>query len=118
MNILAIDDSPEQIMGLCQTLQGNGHFVSNVYSGREAMMFLELETPDVLLLDLMMDDMDGMEVLRALRKHPSAQDVPIIVITSNANESNHLCARSLGAQHVLTKPVQAQALEAVFNELH
>jgi len=82
-HIVIVEDHPDAARLLRRILQARGDFqVSEVHSGREALALVEAEHPDVVLLDLMLPDMDGFEVLDRIRATPELASVHIVVITA------------------------------------
>jgi len=78
----------------------------------EASAWLEKNQPDLMLIDYMMPDLDGMELIRRFRKNPSNDDVPAVIITSSEEERLRSQALQAGANDFLTKPVDATELAA------
>ena len=101
-SILVIDDDPRATSFLSQYLLPEGHDVTCAYSGLHALMTVENKTPDVILLDLIMPDMDGFEVLTMLRRDEQLKHVPVVLLTP----------RSLSAEERSRILSDAQALVA------
>jgi two-component system, sensor histidine kinase and response regulator len=111
-SILVIDDEPAGFAVVKGLLHREGYALSYMEGGREALRHLETTTPDVILLDVMMPDMDGIEVCRHIKANPAWQHIPIIMVTAlNTKED---LARSLqtGADDFITKPVSGAELRA------
>ena len=101
--ILLVEDDDVQRERVREWLEGQPWIVQEAANGREALARLQAETPDVILLDLMMPEMDGFAVVAALQKKPEWRDIPVIVITSldlNAKDRERL---NSGVQSVLVK---------------
>jgi adenylate cyclase len=111
-NILLVDDDRQTRLKLTRNLQACGHIVSAVEGGQAALDRLSAETFDVILLDILMPDMDGFEVLRALGAEASLSEIPVIVISAMADAASKEKSMQLGAQAFLSKPVDAEALNA------
>jgi two-component system, OmpR family, KDP operon response regulator KdpE len=106
--LIAEDEAPLRDF-ICRNLQARGFTVFEAASGLEAMALWEREQPDLLLLDLMMPHMDGLEVCRRVREQST---VPIIVLTALDAESDKVAALDLGADDYLTKPFGVEELLA------
>src|SRR5262249_33833569 len=106
--LVAEDEAPLRDF-ICRNLQARGFTVFEAASGLEAMALWEREQPDLLLLDLMMPHMDGLEVCRRVREQST---VPIIVLTALDAESDKVAALDLGADDYLTKPFGVEELLA------
>jgi len=80
--VLVVDDEPAAVNLLMQILQDEGYQVKEAYSGKEAVRALETSPHDIILLDLLMPEMDGFEVIRRVKANPRWRNIPIIVITA------------------------------------
>ena len=80
--VLVVDDEPAAVNLLMQILQDEGYQVKEAYSGKEAVRALETSPLDIILLDLLMPEMDGFEVIRRVKANPRWRNIPIIVITA------------------------------------
>ncbi|MBE8990368.1 response regulator [Nostoc sp. LEGE 12450] len=107
--ILVCDDVADNCFFLQTLLQMEGYEVDIVESGAAALAFLESKTPDLLLLDVMMPNMDGYEVARRIQNNPILQKLPILLIT--ADEEAFLRKESdVKVAGVIRKPVEPDAL--------
>lgn len=112
--ILTIDDHTETVQLIDITLSRRGYQVLGAHSGSEGLQMAERERPDLILLDIMMPDMDGIAVCRALRQNPDLQDTPIIMFTAKDQVDDKLGGFEAGADDYLTKPTRpAELLERV-----
>ena len=103
--ILLVDDQADhRALGEAH-LQAAGFLVELASNGREALLSLEQRTADLVLLDLMMPDPNGLEVLAHLRRNPETASLPIIIATSSEDRSDVLRAFELGANDFVTKPL-------------
>src|SRR5215475_4174822 len=111
--ILVVDDDPEVRMTTREFLSGKGYAVSVAAGGREALSMLETVNPDVVLLDVIMPDMDGMETLRRLvAAQPS---LPVIMITANADIEITSKVLQMGAADYVPKPFDLDYLDQAVN---
>jgi two-component system chemotaxis response regulator CheY len=107
-HVLVVDDSNYARRVMRKTLEQAGYRVSEAGSGMSALEAFFLEKPSIILLDLTMDDMGGMEVLEQLRAAEST--VPVIVISADVQDSTSKIVEDAGAQHFLGKPVATPVL--------
>lgn len=106
--ILVVDDSKYARLIMRKTLENAGYQVSEASSGLSALETFFLARPSVILLDLTMDDMGGLEVLEQLRA--AENTVPVIVISADVQDSTEKIVQDAGATRFLGKPVAAQTL--------
>lgn len=110
-NIMMVDDEPLLMDVLEILLEEKGyHNFVKVDDSREALSVLEQTHPDILLLDLNMPNVDGFEILKAVRSKPETQHMPVIVLTSSGDPASKLQALELGATDFLAKPVDGSEL--------
>lgn len=105
-NIMIIDDDTHISEMLSEALENEGHTVSKVYSGTEAMMILSQSKPDLVLLDLMLPGLSGEELL------PHIKDIPVIVVSAKADTADKVGLLLGGAVDYITKPFNIQELLA------
>jgi two-component system phosphate regulon response regulator PhoB len=102
--VLVVDDEEDLLELLRFNLSKEGYQVSCAASGGEALKSVRADPPDVILLDLMLPDMDGLEVARRLRSDPDTRNVPIVMLTAKGEESDIVTGLELGADDYVTKP--------------
>lgn len=107
--VLVVDDDPGIVKVVRAYLEQAGLEVSVAYDGKKAMQIARNDRPDLVILDLMLPEMDGWDVCRALRKE---SDVPIIMLTARVEESDKLIGLELGADDYVTKPFSPRELVA------
>lgn len=110
--ILVVDDEPFNIDYLEQELEELGYDTISADHGREALQKIVLETPDLVLLDIMMPEMDGFEVLERLKRDRHSQNIPVIVISALSDIDYIVRAVELGAEDYLPKPFDPVLLKA------
>ena len=91
-------------------LERAGYTVVTAFDGREALEKVELEQPDLVVLDVMMPYMDGFEVLQTLRKNQSTRDLPVIMLTAKAQDADVFRGWQSGVDCYLTKPFNPMEL--------
>jgi DNA-binding response OmpR family regulator len=110
--ILVVDDE-EDILELVRfNLAREGYVVRCVSSGEEALRTIKKQTPHLIILDLMLPGMDGLETARRLKKDPSTEDIPIIMLTAKGEEVDVVTGLELGADDYVTKPFSPRVLTA------
>src|SRR3954468_6328580 len=106
--ILVVDDMPDNLF-LMNGLFEDRYQVIAASSGQEALkVLMGADPPDMVLLDIMMPDMDGYEVLRRMRQHPPTANIPVIFLTALASRRDERLGMELGAIDYLTKPVDPE----------
>lgn len=108
--VLVVDDNVTNLEVMRELLRSAGYPVVTCKSGREALERLETHRPDLLLLDLMMPEISGEDVLRKLRGDPRLADLPVILLTARASQEDRLLGLRLGADDYLAKPVDSGEL--------
>ena len=110
--ILVVDDE-EPIQELLRfNLAKEGYLVRVAKDGREALNHVVNDQPDLIVLDLMLPGMDGLEVCRKLRSNPKLQQIPIIMLTAKGEEIDKVLGLELGADDYMTKPFSPRELLA------
>jgi DNA-binding response OmpR family regulator len=107
--ILVVDDEPKIVRLVVDFLEAAGFAVSTARSGDEALMRARTEAPDLVVLDLGLPGLDGLDVTRALRRDG---EVPIIMLTARDDETDRILGLELGADDYVTKPFSPRELVA------
>ena len=107
--VLVVDDDREIVRTVRAYLEESGYEVSSAYDGRTALTVFRNEKPDIMVLDLMMPEMNGFDVAKAVRKE---SDAPIIMLTARVDETDKLIGLELGADDYVTKPFSPRELVA------
>lgn len=110
--ILVVDDSPTERFFLAELLARKGYTVITAENGAQAIEKARQERPDVVLMDVVMPGPNGFQVTRALARDPDTQDIPVILCTSKAAESDRIWGMRQGARGYLVKPVRPEELLA------
>jgi two-component system sensor histidine kinase/response regulator len=103
--ILVVDDQPVNVQLLKRKLEREGIQVIAAYTGQEALDLVPVEKPDLILLDVMMPDMDGMEVCQRLQETEDTRSIPVIFITARSSKESKLEGLAVGAVDYITKPI-------------
>ena len=110
--ILVADDEEDILELVRYNLVVNGHDVTTALTGSQALEAALARPPDLLILDVMLPDLLGFEVLRRLRKSPAGAHVPVIMLTAKSSESDVLVGFELGADDYVAKPFSTRELVA------
>lgn len=108
--VLIVDDQAENRMVLQQMLASLGFQAAEAMNGREALEYVRHNRPDVIFMDLMMDDLDGFEVTRRLRQMPDLEKTVVIAVSANVFEQAQTQSRNAGCDGFLAKPVKFEEL--------
>lgn len=102
--ILAIDDEEHILELLSYNLESNGFRVLTAESGENGLEILKKEAVDLVLLDIMLPGIDGMEMLKRIRKNPDTTELPVIMLTAKSEEINKVLGLEVGADDYISKP--------------
>jgi two-component system phosphate regulon response regulator PhoB len=110
--ILVVEDEREIQELVRYNLAKVGYSISCTSSGEDALNAVRSELPDLVVLDLMLPGLDGLEVCKALKNDPAARDVPIVMLTARGEEADIVTGLELGADDYITKPFSPRVLIA------
>ncbi|MCC6849150.1 MAG: response regulator [Deltaproteobacteria bacterium] len=108
--ILVVDDSADIALISARMLTQRGFAVITAHTGAEALAMVARQRPSLVLLDVMMPGMSGLDVLRALKADPSTATIPIIMVTAKSTDDDLLSGYQQGADYYITKPFTADVL--------
>lgn len=108
--VLVADDERDIAGFLQMTLEMHGYQVQAVYDGREAWELAKRTLPDLVILDVMMPRMTGLEVLTRLRTNPDTAEIPVVMLTAKASDADVWDGWQAGASYYLTKPFDLDEL--------
>lgn len=108
--ILVVDDEPYIVRVVQANLMVEGYEVVAAYDGLEALQRLQEEKPDLVLLDVMMPEMDGWAVLERIRSNPETENLPVIMLTALAQDTDIERGTLLGCDVYITKPFEPRDL--------
>jgi CheY-like chemotaxis protein len=112
--VLVVDDDVRNIFALASVLEEHGMTVVSAGNGRDALRIMATQSPiDIVLMDIMMPEMDGIATMREARKIPACQDVPIVAVTAKAMKGDRERCIEAGAWDYLSKPVDSHHMLAV-----
>lgn len=112
MKILVVDDEQAIVELIAYNLEKEGFSVLKAYDGAEALERVKTGRPDLVILDLMLPRIQGMDVCRALRKNPETAHLPIIMVTAKGQEIDRVLGLEIGADDYVTKPFSVRELIA------
>ncbi len=115
--ILVVDDDPDTVKFINIMLSRLGYVVVSATSGMEALERVQVEHPDLIILDVMMPGMDGYEVSRNLRRNPKTATTPILMFTAKTTIEDKLAGYDAGVNLYLTKPIHPIDLQANIRNL-
>ena len=108
--VLIVDDDPDILRLVSYNLKQAGFEAITADTGRKALETIQRRPPDLVILDLMLPDVDGMEVCRMLRGHESSRLIPIIMLTARGEEIDRVVGFELGADDYVMKPFSPREL--------
>jgi len=102
--VLVVEDESDLVVMLRYNLEKEGFEVAATGDGEEALLLVEEQAPDIILLDWMVPMVSGIEVCRRLRRNPDTRDIPIIMLTARGEEDDRVRGLNAGADDYVTKP--------------
>ena len=108
--VLAVDDIPMNLLLISMILSRLNITISTATNGREALEFIEKNKPSLVLLDLMMPEIDGYEVLRRLRENPETKDLRVVILSALNSNEDIVKGFNMGANDFITKPIILEKL--------
>lgn len=108
--ILLVDDEPDILEFLTYNLKKEGYAVLNAGNGREAVIIAKREKPHLIILDVMMPDMDGIETCREIREQPGLKDTVIAFLTARNEDYSQIAGFDVGADDYINKPIKPRVL--------
>jgi two-component system phosphate regulon response regulator PhoB len=110
--VLVVDDEEDILELIRYNLTREGYHVTGVASGEQALKTIQFDSPDLILLDLMLPGIDGLEVARRIKGSPRSRTIPIVMLTAKGEEADVVAGLELGADDYLTKPFSPRILQA------
>jgi len=115
--VLIVEDNPQNMTVILMTLRPQGHTLLEATDGETALRMVESERPDLVLLDIQLPDMNGIEVLRRLRQMPEFDGNPIVAVTAYAMKGDKEKAIEAGCNAYVAKPFSIYELRRVVDEM-
>ncbi len=110
--ILIVDDEKDIVDLVAYNLEKEGYEILKAFDGEKALALVRTKRPDLVVLDLMLPGIQGLEVCRRLRRDPSTAQVPIIMLTAKGDEVDRVLGLEIGADDYVTKPFSVKELTA------
>ncbi len=110
--IAFVDDEPDIVRLIAHHLKKEGFKVKEFYSGSDLLSYLKTAFPDLIILDLMLPDIDGLEICRMLKRDEKTAFIPIIMLTAKGTETDKVVGLELGADDYIVKPFSPRELIA------
>lgn len=110
--ILIVEDEADILQLVSLYLEKEGYRICTAGTGLQAIKLVKEERPDLIILDLMLPEMDGLEVCKKVRLNPDTAMIPVLMLTAKAEESDTVIGLELGADDYVTKPFSPKALVA------
>jgi len=110
--ILVVDDEKDIVELICYNLKKDGFTVAKAYDGETALKIIKTQKPGLIILDIMLPKMNGLDVCRAIRRNPETASLPIIMLTAKGDEVDKIIGLELGADDYVTKPFSIKELVA------
>ena len=117
LKVLVVDDEPDIVEILSYNLAKENFEVSKAYNGYEAVSFALKNHPDLIIMDIRMPEMNGIEACRLIKKNESMKNIPILFLTADNDEYTSLSAVEAGGDHFVTKPIRPSILIGMIHEL-
>lgn len=113
--IMVVDDSAADLKHIESIISDAGYFVTTASSGTEALKKAKSEKPDLIFLDIIMENMDGYEVCRTLKKNETTKSIPVVFVTSKHQKADKKWAEIQGAGGFVTKPATSEKIVEEIN---
>ena len=108
--ILIVDDSSTDRLKLKEVVDSAGCAVVTATSGKEAIEKAKSEKPDIIFMDIIMDEMDGYKACREINKDPQTKDIPVIFVSSKNQKADHVWAELQGGKALVSKPYSSEEI--------
>ncbi|HUP88010.1 MAG TPA: response regulator [Longimicrobiales bacterium] len=108
--VLLVEDNEDNRMIYATILGHCGYSVTEAPNGLEGVSRAESELPDLIVMDISLPIIDGLEATRRIRANPTTADIPVLAVTAHAQDSDRQRAMAAGCSHYLAKPVEPRAL--------
>ena len=110
--ILIVEDEEDVLELVRYNLEKNGYATESAMDGRQAMEKARSKSPDLILLDLMLPEIDGLEVCKLVKKDPKTSSIPVVMLTAKGTEADIVAGLEMGADDYITKPFSPRVLMA------
>ncbi|REJ80406.1 MAG: response regulator [Bacteroidetes bacterium] len=114
--ILVVDDEPDIVEIVSYNLKNNDYKVLKAFSGIQCIKMARIHKPSLIILDVRMPDISGIETCIHLKNDPILKDIPIMFLTADSDEFTSITAMNVGGNHFVTKPIRPSTLISMVNE--
>ncbi|NIJ94274.1 twitching motility two-component system response regulator PilH [Xanthomonas campestris] len=118
--ILIVDDSPSQLLGIQRIVEKLGHETITATDGAAGVEAARSSLPDLVLMDVVMPNLNGFQATRTLKREPTTQHIPVILVTTKDQDTDRMWGMRQGARAYITKPFSEdellEVMERVFNQ--
>ena len=111
IKVLVVDDEEIVRRSIANALLNRDYMVLQAKSGPVALTMCEIERPDVILLDVLMPEMDGFEVVEKLRENPDTKEIPVVIVSALSEQEVKHAAKQYAVKHYISKPWTADSLD-------
>jgi two-component system, OmpR family, alkaline phosphatase synthesis response regulator PhoP len=115
-NILIVDDDEMVRMALVELLKPEGYFLDEAGSGKEALAKIDQNKYDLMMFDIIMPEIDGLELCKRVRAREEYKDIPIVFLTAKSREQDKIKGLEAGANLFLSKPISPEKLLNIISE--
>jgi len=112
MKILIVEDERDIVQAVEYNLKKEGFDTAKAYDGIQGLKLASESAPDLILLDLMLPGIDGLELCRRIKKEPKTENIPVIMLTAKSGETDKVVGLEMGADDYITKPFSMRELVA------
>lgn len=117
IKILVVDDEPDVVEIVSYNLKKENFEIFKAYNGKEAIESVRLNLPNLIIMDIRMPEMSGIETCRAIRNDDKLKHIPILFLTADSDEYTSMSAMEAGGDHFITKPIRPALLVGMIQEL-
>ncbi|HWX42831.1 MAG TPA: response regulator [Blastocatellia bacterium] len=110
MKVMVVEDEPINLKLACVVLKSEGHKVLQAKTAGAALKMVKKHKPDVLLLDLLLPDIDGLTLVRQMKEDPETTAIPVVAVTAHPERWSERDARAAGCDAYLVKPIDTRML--------
>ncbi|MFC3276965.1 twitching motility response regulator PilH [Xanthomonas fragariae] len=118
--ILIVDDSPSQLVGIQRIVEKLGHETMTAADGAAGVEAAKSSLPDLVMMDVVMPNLNGFQATRMLKREPTTQHIPVILVTTKDQDTDRMWGMRQGARAYITKPFSEdellEVIERVFNQ--
>jgi len=117
LKVLVVDDEPDVVEILSYNLKKENFRVYRAYNGKQCLSSARSNKPDLIILDIRMPELSGIETCRELRKDEELKHIPVLFLTADSDEYTSMNAMDAGGDHFITKPIRPALLLGMIKEI-